>query len=1110
MRGATSEWASPLTKLLFEDPKVGRCLVAPDGIVACVNGEWLRLMGVERDAIVGSDLVRLFSEDRGGARASSCETTVDTVPMEGGTGLLLTARAATRQAGSAFPLEGELRTLASLVENSGDFVGVCSLDLKPIFVNGAGRQMVGLGDRDVCETHVMDYFCPADRARIASQAIPALLRDGRWSGEVRFRNFATGEPIHTMWNVFTIRGDDGQPTAYATVSPNLDPVKRAEDALRDSEEQLRMLVQGVRDHAIFMLSPEGTVRTWNVGAERLKGYAAAEIVGQDFSHFYTEEDVAAGTPARALSEAGDRGRFEDEGWRVRKDGTRFWANVVITPFRDEAGRLRGFSKVVRDFSERHYAEKRLREQEHKYRSLFESSLDAVYVTRHDGTILDANPAACRMHGMSVDDIRARGRTGIVVNDERLTAALAEREVDGRAKTQLTFLRKDGTQFPVEIESVVVDPGGSEWTSFVIARDITEQKRAERELCQREEEALERAAELGAVLDAVPAAVFITHDRDARSIQANRFCAETLRIPAKFNPSMTAPAGERPQHFRLMRDGAEIPPEQLPVQIAAAEGREVRDYEMDVVFDDGETRKVFGNAAPLFDGDGRPSGAVGAFIDITQRRRAEDALRESEALYRSLFTLAPSGVVVTDETGQFYAFNDQAHEYLGYTREEFARLRISDLDPDASAEDVRRRVEQIYEAGSAEFDARHRSKSGEVRHVRARCRAVHLGSVRRLISVWQDVTERKEAEEALREADRRKSDFLAMLSHELRNPLAPIRNSAFLLEHAEPGSPEWTRAKAVIGRQSAHLTRIVDDLLDITRISRGKIELARKVLDVRDVVCRACDDHQATFDQRKIELRFEQPPRAVFVSCDPTRLTQVVGNLLHNAAKFTSAGGTTTVTVAEAGGQAEIRVRDTGVGITEDKIGRIFEPFVQGDVGLGRSSGGLGLGLAMVKGLIELHGGRAWARSGGDGRGAEFTVSLPADAVPPVTRASPRSERQVSRSVLVIEDQWDSAQTLADVLAHFGHRVEIALDGRSGLEMARTLRPEIVLCDVGLPDLNGYEIARALRSDPAFDSTRLVALTGYAQREDVSRAIAAGFHAHLAKPLDIDEIARALA
>jgi CheY-like chemotaxis protein len=373
----------------------------------------------------------------------------------------------------------------------------------------------------------------------------------------------------------------------------------------------------------------------------------------------------------------------------------------------------------------------------------------------------------------------------------------------------------------------------------------------------------------------------------------------------------------------------------------------------------------------------------------------------------------------------------------------------------------------------------------------------------------DLTEQRRAEAALREADRRKDEFLGMLSHELRNPLAPIRNSTYILQHAQPGSEQARHAQVVIQRQTEHLTRLVDDLLDVTRIARGKIELRRDRVDLREVVSRAAEDFRLILRDRSVRFEVVLSDEKLWAHADATRITQIVGNLLHNASKFTRHGDAVSLSVEADGSDAVIRVRDTGAGIDAALLPHLFDPFVQGERTLARTEGGLGLGLALVKGIAELHGGSVEARSAGKGKGAEFAVRLPRGASDASRRPAPRMDRRKSgRRVLVVDDNEDAARTLADLLTMLGHSVEVAYDGPTAIAQVRMSPPDVVLCDIGLPGMSGYQVAQALRASES-ELLQLIAVSGYAQPEDVKRAIDAGFDAHVAKPCDPEQIERLL-
>ncbi len=367
-----------------------------------------------------------------------------------------------------------------------------------------------------------------------------------------------------------------------------------------------------------------------------------------------------------------------------------------------------------------------------------------------------------------------------------------------------------------------------------------------------------------------------------------------------------------------------------------------------------------------------------------------------------------------------------------------------------------------------------------------------------------VEERELAEQALREADRRKDEFLAVLSHELRNPLAPIRSSLHVLDHPTADAAAAAKAHEIIARQVGHLARLVDDLLDVTRIANGKLQVERRPVDLRDLARRTTEDHRGLFTAREVALEVALPDEALWVEGDATRLAQAIGNLLQNSAKFTSSGDSVRLSLDGVDGFAVLRIRDTGVGIDPAMIARLFQPFSQADTSLNRRLGGLGLGLALVKGLVETHGGTIVASSGGKGAGAEFVVRLPLVAAPARIEVAPAAAPR-PRRILVIEDNLDAAESLRLVLELEGHQVAVAHDGPQGIDRARQLTPQVVLCDIGLPGMDGYAVAKALRGEPGLRDTFLVALTGYALPEDQRRAADAGFDAHLTKPASVEAV-----
>ncbi len=369
--------------------------------------------------------------------------------------------------------------------------------------------------------------------------------------------------------------------------------------------------------------------------------------------------------------------------------------------------------------------------------------------------------------------------------------------------------------------------------------------------------------------------------------------------------------------------------------------------------------------------------------------------------------------------------------------------------------------------------------------------------------------RRRAEE-IAAADRRKDQFLAMLAHELRNPLAPIRNAVELMRQVETVDASFQPSREMVERQVKNLAHLVDDLLDVSRINQGSIRLRKEVLDLGTILERAVDATRPLIESRAHELTLDLPREPIRLEADPTRLEQVVSNLLNNAAKYTMPGGHIALSAVRHGKEAVIRVRDNGIGVPPDVLGRVFEPFVQSDGSLARSEGGLGIGLTLVRSLVEMHGGRVEATSPGLGQGSEFVVRLPvrvpqtAEIAPPAASeddaAAPRPPARPVR-VLVVEDNVDAAESLATLLRVWGHDVQVVHDGLAALDAASESRPEVVLLDIGLPGLDGYQVARRLREDVGLDTSLLVAMTGYGQPEDRRRSREAGIHHHFVKPVE---------
>ena len=610
----------------------------------------------------------------------------------------------------------------------------------------------------------------------------------------------------------------------------------------------RSLVDSVRDYAIFFLDPDGFIRSWNKGAERIKGYQTDEIIGKHFSIFYPQDRIEQGWPEHELEEARATGRFEDEGWRLRKDGSRFWANIVLTRIDHPDGRPRGFAKITRDLTERRAQEERLYRSEERFRLMVENVSDyAIFMLDPQGRVASWNRGAQRIKGYLPDEILGR-----------------------------------------------------HFSAFYPA-DVIADGWPEREL-----------------------------------------------------------------------------------QIALAEGR----------------------------------------LEDEGWRVCKDGSRFW------------ANVVIT-------ALHDDEGQHIGFAK------------------------------------------------------------------VVRDLTERRRVR-TLEDEGQRLTTFLAMLAHELRNPLAPIANAVSIMQSQSIESESLRFCRDVIGRQVAQLTRLVDDLLDVSRITSGKVRLERNVFDLRPVLSQAVETIAPEAQRRTHVLDIEVPGEPVWVYGDRARLLQVFSNLLNNAVKFTSAGGRISAAISRNGTQAEVRVRDNGPGIPPDRLAEVFGLFVQGAPHSAQMQGGLGLGLSLVQQLVSLHAGEVSAFSSGEaGKGAEFLVKLPTvdapiEGVLPDRPAAPSSPRHV----LIVDDNHDAADTLQQRLLGCGYRCYTAYDGRSALAAIRGTRFDAVILDLGLPDVDGLDVARLLRSELK-DPPPFIALTGYGQDSDMAATKAAGFQAHLTKPLRPGEIERAL-
>lgn len=668
----------------------------------------------------------------------------------------------------------------------------------------------------------------------------------------------------------------------------------------------------------------------------------------------------------------------------------------------------------------------------------------------------------------------------------------------------------------------------------VARAKQQELEAEIEQRQRVETELRRQREwfyvtLNSIGDAV-----LTTDTEDRVTFLNQAAQALTGWPAA--DAHGQPLGTV---FRIVNEQTRQPAEN-PVRRALRDGRVVGLANNTILISkDGTERAIEDSAAPIRSEKG-VAGVVLVFRDVTARRRADEALRKSREQMALVTDHAPVLLAHCDAAGRYLFVNRPYAERFGLRPEDVIGKHIAEVVGEAAFARFRPYVDAALAGAPVTFEAEIPYEGIEPQFMQAAYAPERdaAGRVVGLVAAIVNVTDRRRAEEAVRtsetrfrqlaeerlrlveelkDTDRRKDEFLAMLAHELRNPLAPIRNAVQVLRMAGPGDGALQHARDLIDRQVSHLVRLVDDLLDVSRITRGKINLRSEPVDLAAVVASAVESSRPLIDARRHDLALTLPDRPALVMGDLTRLSQVVLNLLNNSAKYTPEGGKLALTVERHDSQAVIRVRDNGVGIAPELLAQVFDIFTQAERTLDRAQGGLGLGLTLVRKLVEMHGGSVAAASRGLGQGSEFVVRLPlADLRSPMEAGADEAKRESPNEncrlckVLVVDDNVDAADSLALLLRLTGNEVRTAYDGPNALQAAEEHRPDVIFLDIGLPGMDGYEVGRRLRQQPGFEQTPLVAVTGYGSADDRRRSDECGFYAHLVKPVSPADVEQLLA
>jgi PAS domain S-box-containing protein len=890
-------------------------------------------------------------------------------------------------------------------------------------------------------------------------------------------------------------------------------------ALHEQTALLKAISNGSPD-VIFAKDRQGRMRFANPGTLALIGKTAAEVLGRTDLQFLDDKIAAAEVMAndRRVMESGTAEEIEET--VPLPDGRKkIWLSRKA-PYFDEHGNVIGLLGISRDITDRKLAEEDLRTAHRTLSQILDSITDGLAVMDRDWRYTYFSETGARILGVRREDMIGNCLWDLFPQaSEALFGKMYRLAVDTGQATHFEEYYPEPLNMWVECHCYPSADGLS-----VYFRDVTGRHEANEALRRSEQRAQELArvaqteqARLHAVLEAVPVGIACA-GLDGELIQVN---SENRRI-----------WGEHPIAARVgdyaawrgwwadgsARHGLPLGPEDWGLARALKGETTARDIiEIEPFGMPGQRRTVLLRAAPIRDGGEAMIGAVVAHMDITEQLKAERALRISEEKFRVITDLMPQMVWSGLPDGRTDYFNRQWNAFTGIGEGAMSDARWTELvHPEDRARRAGALLARLHDGLQQDLEYRLLHASGEYRWVLARTLPVRNadGVIIRWLGTLTDIHGQKLTAERLEAESRQKDDFLAMLAHELRNPLAPISAAAHLLRIGAHDEQRTRQAGAVIERQARHLTELVNDLLDVSRVKRGLVELDKETVDIQAVISGAVEQVRPLVESRGQRLSIKAEGTHASVHGDRTRLTQVLSNVLNNAAKYTPQGGHIELDVQASASTVSVTVTDDGSGIAPELLPHLFDLFSQGERTPDRSQGGLGLGLALVKSIMELHGGRVHAQSAGVGQGAAFTLSLPR-VDRPTTQAArePGTDTPVAGhmplSVLIVDDNADARDLLAAVLGNAGHAIAVHEDAYAALVHAATARFDVCILDIGLPGMDGYQLCRELKSRATLSDATFIALTGYGQEHDKVLSRAAGFNHHFVKPVDLAKLSAVL-